>query len=98
MHNRLPGKKLTVSKGTLFCQACREELNFEKRSVKNHVLSTKHREGKKKLQVKQKHKQDIAQTLQKHNAEVHQVREMLQLDQQVITLKLLDLFLEQQCL
>ena len=85
------GEQLTVSNGKLFCKACREELNLKKSNVKNHVQSTKHLDSK--LQVKQKHEQDIAQQLQKHNAEVHQRGESLPLDQRVYRVTVVRSFL-----
>ena len=90
----LSGENLAVSSGKLFCQACREELNLKKSCIKNHVQSAKHREGKGKLQVKQKCKQDIAQALQKHNAEVHQRGETLPLAQEVYCVKVIRSFLQ----
>ena len=41
-----PGENLIVSNGKLFCQACREELNMKKSSVRSHVQSSKHKESK----------------------------------------------------
>ena len=57
------------------------------------MQSTKHLDSKSKLQVKQKREQDIAQQLQKHNAEVHQRGESLPLDQQVYRVKVVRSFL-----
>ena len=42
-----PNEPLTVSSGKLFCRACREELCLKSSSLKNHLSSTKHLEGKK---------------------------------------------------
>ena len=41
----------------------REELNLKKSSVKYHVQSAKHQEGKSKFQVKHKRKQDIGRSI-----------------------------------
>ena len=57
------------------------------------MQSAKHRESKSKLQVKQKREQDIAQALQKHNAEVLQRGETLPLSQQIYRVKVVRSFL-----
>ena len=87
------GENLVVSSGKLFCQACREELNIKKSSVKYHMKSAKHAEGKRKIQLKRKCKQNIALVLQKHNAELHERGEMLPLAQQVYCFKMVQSFL-----
>ena len=62
-------ESLVVSNGKLFCNACREELNLKKSSVKNHISSVKHKNGKVQVQAKAKRERDIADALQKHNGE-----------------------------
>ena len=42
------GEELVVSSGKLVCNASREELKLKSSSVKNHIRSSKHIEGKKK--------------------------------------------------
>jgi hypothetical protein len=49
-----------VSRGKLFCNGCREEVSLKNSSVKNHMRSAKHSEGKKKLARKEKREQEIA--------------------------------------
>ena len=87
------GENVVVSNGKLFCKSCREELNLKKSIVKNHLKSGKHLEGKRKLLVKEKREQDIAQSLVVHNAEVHQIGESLPLPQQVYRVKVVTSFL-----
>lgn len=45
-------EELCVSNGKLFCNACREELSLKATVLKNHLKSTKHDMGKKRLQEK----------------------------------------------
>jgi len=61
----------TVASGNLFCQGCREELPLEKSSIEYHIKSSKHTNGKKKLQQRKVNDSDIAQSLKRYNAEVH---------------------------
>ena len=39
-----------VSFGKLFCQGCREELPLKKSNISYHIKSTKHNDGKEKLE------------------------------------------------
>lgn len=48
-----PSEKLTVSVGRLFCKACREVLSVKRSTLDYHVKSTKHVEGKKRLEQKE---------------------------------------------
>jgi len=48
--NEYSQEPFTTAYGKLFCQACREELPLKKSSIVYHIKSTKHSEGKKKLQ------------------------------------------------
>ena len=86
-------ESLVVSNGKLFCNACREELNLKKSSVKNHISSVKHKNGKVQLQAKAKRERDIADALQKHNGEQHLRGETLPIDQQVYRVKVVSCFL-----
>ena len=54
----------------LFCQGYREELNL-KSSIEYHIKSSKHNDGKKRLQKRKADDLDIAQSLKKYNQEVH---------------------------
>ena len=44
-----PTEPFTVSRGQLFCSACREQLSFKRSILKNHVESLKHRNSKDRL-------------------------------------------------
>jgi len=48
-----PSEPLTVSNGKRFCRGCREELCLKSSSLKNHLSSSKHLEGKKRLGKKE---------------------------------------------
>ena len=58
-----PVEPFIVSCGKLFCQGCREELPLKKSSISYHIKSTKHSDGKKRLEQRKAKDQDIAQSL-----------------------------------
>uniref|UniRef100_A0A1X7U482 Uncharacterized protein n=1 Tax=Amphimedon queenslandica TaxID=400682 RepID=A0A1X7U482_AMPQE len=66
-----PKETFIASCGNLFCRACRGRLCLKKSSVKNHLGSKKHLEGKIKWQSKEAREQDIATALKTYNSEVH---------------------------
>ena len=84
----------TVATGKLFCQGCREELPLKKSSIEYHLKSTKHANGKKKLQQRNVKDSDIAQSLQRYNAEAHGRGETLPEQQQVFRVKVVKTFLQ----
>ena len=47
--NYIALSNLVVSRGKLFCSACREEISLKSSSVKNHLRSAKHAEGEEKI-------------------------------------------------
>ena len=65
------GEQLVVSSGKLFCNPCREELRLKSSSVKNHLRSFKHIEGKQKLAKRIAREQDMAVALKAHKSEEH---------------------------
>ena len=85
---------LTVSNGKLFCRGCREELCLKSSSLKNHLSSSKHLEGKKRLDRKEAGKHDIAQALKQYNSEWHSQGETLPESQQVYQVKVVQTFLQ----
>ena len=87
------GENLCVSSGKLFFNAYREEVNLKKSSVRNHIRSTKHKNGKAALNIKNKKERSIAEALQQHNNEVHPRGETLSIDQQVYRVKIVECFL-----
>ena len=56
--NEFPNESLVVSHGKLFCNSCREELSLKKSVIKGHIGSTKHTNGKLKMQVKEKRERE----------------------------------------
>ena len=88
-----PNEPLTVSTGKLFCRGCREELRIKSSSVRNHLRSSKHLEGKKRLDRKEAREQDIAQALERYNSERHPRGETLPESQQVFRVKVVRTFL-----
>ena len=86
-----PGEKVVVSRGKLFCSACREELHVKSSTVKNHIRSTKHVDAKKLLSTKEAREQDIAIA---HNSTDHLVGENLPEAQQVFQVKVVTVFLK----
>lgn len=89
-----PGEPLTVSNSKLFCRACREELSVKSSSVKNHLSSKKHQEGKKKIEKKEAREQDIVQALQRYNKDCHPRGETLPESQQLFRVKVVRAFLQ----
>ena len=60
-----PSEPLKVNH--LFCYACREELSLKSSSLHNHFQSSKHIEGKKRLDRKKPEK-DLAEAFKRFNA------------------------------
>lgn len=88
-----PNEMLKVSAGTLFCEACREELGLKKSTIQNHVKSQKHVDSKKKRKMKEAREQDIAMALTKYNEKEHLRGETLPEEQQVYRVKVVTAFL-----
>ena len=61
-----PGEQLVVSRGKLFCSACREELHVKSSTIKNHIRLTKHVDAKKKFSMKEAREKDITAIALKH--------------------------------
>ena len=98
-HQRLrhfPSEPLTIAKNKklLFCEACREELSLNKGVLSNHMKSSKHIEGKRKLESNEAREKNIAEALRKHNEESHLVGETLPDSQQVYRVKVVTAFLQ----
>ena len=56
--NEFPNESLVVSNGKLFCNSCRE-VSLKKFTIKNHISSVKHVNGKLKVQAKDKRERGI---------------------------------------
>ena len=88
------GEELTASAGRLFCKACRETLSLKRSSIVNHIKSSKHLEGKKKLATKHAREMNIAHALKDYNENVHGKGETLPEEQQVFRVQVLTTFLK----
>ena len=86
------GECLSVSNKRLFCKACREELSLVSSSINNHIKSAKHREGKKRLESKEKREIDIAVALKIADA-TNPVGQSLPQDQRIYRIKVVTSFL-----
>ena len=83
-----------VSRGKLFCEACREEVGLKKSVINNHVRrSNKHSAGKERLAKKGKQEKDIVEALSAYNAKEHLAGEALPPEQLVYRVKVLTTFL-----
>ena len=89
-----PTEPFIVSSSKLFCQGCREELPLKKSSISYHIKSTKHSDGKKRLEQRKVKDKDIAESLRKYNEEVHARGETLPEQQQVFRVKVVKTFLQ----
>ena len=90
---QFPDEKLIVSNRKLFCRACREEVSLRSSSIRNHLKSEKHLDGKKKLAGREAREQDIANALRVHNAEERLKDETPPQQQQVYHVKVVTAFL-----
>jgi len=54
-----PNEPFDISAGKLFCKGYREELSFKSSSLSYHIKSTKHRDGKVRLDKKEIQERDI---------------------------------------
>ena len=66
-----PGEPLIVSNKKLFCSACREQLSMKMSSLKNHIQTSKHKDGVKRLKSKEAREKNIAEALKTHNQDAH---------------------------
>ena len=90
---QFPGEPLIVSNEKLFCNACREQLSMKMSSLKNHIQSSKHKDGVKRLKSKEAREKSIAEALKAHNQEAHLKGESLPENQQVYRVKVVTCFL-----
>ncbi len=88
-----PGESLSVSSNKLFCVACREEVALKLSIIKGHVGSSKHTDGKARLQLKEAREKNIASSLQGYDEEVHARGETLPEQHRVYRVKVLMTFL-----
>ncbi len=88
-----PGECLSVSSNRLFCVACREEVALKLSIIRGHVGSSKHADGKARLQSKEAREKNIASSLQAYDDEVHARGETLPPEHRVYRDKVLMAFL-----
>ena len=86
------GECLCMSNKRLFCKAYREEPSLVSSSINNHIKSAKHREGKKRLESKEKRETDIAAAL-KISDSSNPVGQTLPQDQCIYCVKVVTAFL-----
>ena len=84
---------LVVSRGHLFCSACREQLSLKRSVIKNHIQCAKHENSKKRLERKEVRERDIAAGLTKYNEEFHPRGETLS-QQQVYRVKVVSILIK----
>lgn len=89
-----PGEHLKVSRGKLFCEACREILSVKRSTLANHITSSKHLAGKKRLKGTESKQKDIAEALSKYNADNHLRGESNPEEHNVFRVKVVKAFLE----
>ena len=88
-----PSECLSVSANKLFCVACREEVSLKLTIIRNHIASSKHKNGKERLNVRDARERDIAKSLETYDAEVHTRGETIPEDHRVYCVKTLMAFL-----
>ena len=85
--SEFPDEHLTASGGKLFCKASRECFALKRNVVVNHIKCAKHLRSKEKLLEKEARERDLAQALQKHDAQTHCKGETLNEDTKVYRVK-----------
>ena len=88
-----PNEPFDISAGKLFCKACREELSLKSSSLSNHIKSSKHRDGKVRLEKKEIRERDISKQLSHYNQQAHLIGETLPQATQVYRVKVVTAFL-----
>lgn len=89
-----PGEPLTVTTGTLFCSACREQLSVKSQVIKLHLKSAKHQKGKERLKTNEKQQVDISKALQAYSSKHHPVGENLPEITRIYRVKVVSAFLK----
>ena len=87
------GENLSVSNKKLFCLGCREELSVKSSMINNHIKSTKHTTGKKRLENQRKDELEIVELLRSQDALEHPKGESLPDHQRVYRIKVVRTFL-----
>lgn len=80
-----------ISNSHLFCSACRESVSLKHIIITHHSQSTKHKQSKERVKVKEK---QIADKLVQHNDRMHFRGETFPQEQQVYHIKVVTAFLK----
>jgi hypothetical protein len=88
-----PDQSLSVSGGKLFCSACREELGLKASTIRLHIKSVKHQNGKLRVSRKEARERDIAKAFKTYNQDAHLAGGTIPVDQQVYRIKVVTTFL-----
>lgn len=87
-------KDSAIYKGSIFCEACREEISVKRSTILNHIKAQKHQAGKERLSQKKQREQDLAEMLQAYDDKNHPVGETLNMNTRVFRVKVLTAFLK----
>ncbi len=72
---------------------CRENLSLKKSVLNNHIKSSKHEMGKKRLAAKEKRERSISDMLKSYDKDVHPVGENLPENVRIFRVKILTAFM-----
>ena len=82
-----------MERGAIFCVACRTQVSEKASSLKRHVGSTRHQQGKKVLEAQKSKQQSIAVAMKKVNDDIHLKGETLPEKELVFRCKVVQTFL-----
>ena len=91
---QFPNEHFTLSRGKLFCLACREELSTKKSILELHTKSAKHAKGKEVLNSKEKRELTIVEALQRHDKVERPVGDTLPASTRVFRVQVVSEFLK----
>ncbi len=75
-HANFPVSTWLPREASFFCKACRECLALKRNVVVSHIKCAKHQRSKEKLLEKEARERDLAQAVEKHDAETHRKGEL----------------------
>ena len=90
--NEYPDENFTVVSGNLFCRGCREQLKLKSSTIKNHIKSEKHCDGKKRLAINETVERDIASACERSTVRLE--GDTLPVSQQVYRVRVVTSFLK----
>ena len=89
-----PGEYLTVDKGVLFCDACRTEVSQKASSIKRHLASKRHGEGKVERKRSAEKQQSIVQAMRMFDREHHPMGETISEKERAFRCEVIETFLK----